>query len=122
MQELALLDNQHGLFLLWRNQVFIGSHLLLQDSRCLMKGLVLQAGEDIFSHLSGALEDWISFLTLSNGFYVICGIGRQFYLLLDSCSQGRRRTLFLRGNSDIAPGNASRWFMLVWLRLQFGLK
>lgn len=41
----------------------------------LMKSLDLQA-EDIFSQLNGALEDWISFLTLPCGFYVICGIGR----------------------------------------------
>lgn len=84
---------------LWRNQVCIVKTLICYSMAAggLMKSLVLQAGGDIFSRLSGALEDWISFLTLPCGFCVICGIGRQFYLLLDSCSQGRRRTLFLRG-------------------------
>lgn len=84
---------------LWKKQHSEDFHLLLYGSNLntLFNEEFGLASRRYFSQLSGALEDWISFLILPCGFCVICGLGRQFYLFLDSCSRGEEEPLSLRG-------------------------
>lgn len=88
---LFLLDSQHGFCPLEEPGLHSeeDSHSMLRGSRWFNEdfGLASSGRYVLPVKLTGALEDWVSFLTLRCDFCVICGISRQFDLPLTPYNQ-----------------------------------